>query len=210
LKALFEGDGNLIFGKKNPRIDYVSKSEKLIKDLQILLLRFGIVSFIRYDRYKNYFRLTIVGKENVTKFYKKINFASPSKKEKLKKLIKIYTKKPALSLSDFIPFLSSYIKNKYKNKKVSSVYKEWLKKHNIDRYERLKKNLSILEKFLEKDDLFIIKYFLKTNYLFDRIISKEYAGKDRVYSLKVESDCHSFVANGFINHNTEAKLSSLL
>jgi DNA gyrase subunit A len=207
LKALFEGDGSLIFGKKNPRIDYVSKSEKLIKDLQILLLRFGIVSFIRYDRYKNYFRLTIVGKENVTKFYKKINFASPSKKEKLKKLIKIYTKKPALSLSDFIPFLSSYIKNKYKNKKIHWVYKEWLKNNNIDRYERLKKNLSILEKFLGKDDLFIIKYFLKTNYLFDRIISKEYAGKDRVYSLKVESDCHSFVANGFINHNTEAKLS---
>jgi DNA gyrase subunit A len=210
LKALFEGDGSLTPGSMlNPRLDYISKSEKLVKDLQILLLRFGIVSFVRYDRHKNYFRLAIIGKENLIKFYKKINFASPSKKEKLKKIIKIYKEKPALSLSDFIPFLSSYIKNKYKNKKIRWVYKEWLEKHNIDRYERIKRYLSILEKFLEKDDLFMVKYFLKANYLFDRIVSKKYVGKEKVYSLKVESNCHSFVANGFINHNTEAKLAKI-
>lgn len=34
-------------------------------------------------------------------------------------------------------------------------------------------------------------------------------GQKEVYSVKVESECHSFSANGFINHNTEAKLSKV-
>jgi DNA gyrase subunit A len=33
--------------------------------------------------------------------------------------------------------------------------------------------------------------------------------KKIVYSIKVESNCHSFVANGFINHNTEARMSKI-
>ena len=41
------------------------------------------------------------------------------------------------------------------------------------------------------------------------VISKSYAGKRVVFSVKVDSKCHSFTANGFVNHNTEASLSSL-
>ena len=37
----------------------------------------------------------------------------------------------------------------------------------------------------------------------------EKGGIEKVYSVKVASDCHSFVANGFINHNTEARLSRI-
>ena len=33
--------------------------------------------------------------------------------------------------------------------------------------------------------------------------------KEIVYSIKVESRCHSFTGNGFINHNTEARLSKM-
>lgn len=42
-----------------------------------------------------------------------------------------------------------------------------------------------------------------------KVASKSYAGKKIVYSVKVDSKCHSFTANGFINHNTEASLSEL-
>jgi len=40
------------------------------------------------------------------------------------------------------------------------------------------------------------------------IVKIEDAGVQNVYSVKVDSDCHSFVANGIINHNTEAKFSA--
>ena len=31
----------------------------------------------------------------------------------------------------------------------------------------------------------------------------------KVYSIKVDSNCHSFISNGFISHNTEARLDPL-
>jgi DNA gyrase subunit A len=39
--------------------------------------------------------------------------------------------------------------------------------------------------------------------------SVEPAGVREVYSIRVESECHSFIANGFVNHNTECRLSPL-
>ena len=46
-------------------------------------------------------------------------------------------------------------------------------------------------------------------YDFIAVKDKVKAGTRIVYSVKVDSDCHSFSANGFINHNTEAKLSKI-
>lgn len=37
---------------------------------------------------------------------------------------------------------------------------------------------------------------------FDRIISIEYAGEDRVYDLQMEAPNHNFIANGFVSHNS--------
>lgn len=51
--------------------------------------------------------------------------------------------------------------------------------------------------------------YINTDYICSEVISKEFAGIQTVYSIKVDSDCHSFTANGFINHNTEASLSAL-
>ena len=41
------------------------------------------------------------------------------------------------------------------------------------------------------------------------IISIEPCGEEVVYSIKVDEDHHSFVGNGFVNHNTEARLSPI-
>jgi DNA gyrase subunit A len=35
------------------------------------------------------------------------------------------------------------------------------------------------------------------------------AGVQPVYSLRIEADCHSFITNGFISHNTEARLTAV-
>lgn len=42
-------------------------------------------------------------------------------------------------------------------------------------------------------------------------VKRIYVCKDKeiVYSIKVNSKCHSFTGNGFINHNTEARLSKI-
>ena len=54
-----------------------------------------------------------------------------------------------------------------------------------------------------------MKDLCSRNYSFQKITSIEYAGEEPVYSIKVDSDCHSFTANGFINHNTEARMGKI-
>lgn len=43
----------------------------------------------------------------------------------------------------------------------------------------------------------------------ETIVRKENSTTDRVYSLRVDSETHSFISNGFYSHNTEAKLSEI-
>ncbi|SMO37192.1 DNA gyrase subunit A [Balnearium lithotrophicum] len=200
LQALFEGDGSVYETNRSVVISYSSKSLRLIKELQILLLHFGIVSKIHPDREN--FRLLIGGRENVKLFKDFIGFAG----EKQKKLEELYQKllkdkKGSLSKTDFIPFISEYIRNKY------NIW--WIKKINFDRYDRLQQNLPKLRKVLSYKDISLIEELLKNRYYFAKVKKIEDAGVETVYSVKVDSPCHSFVANGFINHNTEARLSRI-
>ena len=45
--------------------------------------------------------------------------------------------------------------------------------------------------------------------MFDKITKVENSTKERVYSIGVDSNDHSFISNGFISHNTEVKLSAI-
>ncbi len=203
LKALFEGDGSVYKGKNTVVISYSSKSKKLLKQIQVLLLNFEIISRIHKDK-QNY-RLIISGFHNIKLFKEKIGFLG-EKQRKLEKLIKeLDPKETANSKTDFIPFISEYIKQKYKNKS----FNEWLSKHNIDRYNKIEKYWNILEKLLDKEDLTFYKELLNNRYYFAKVKSVEDTGEKVVYSVRVNSPCHSFVANGIVNHNTEARLTKI-
>ncbi|MDQ3729722.1 MAG: DNA gyrase subunit A, partial [Actinomycetota bacterium] len=47
------------------------------------------------------------------------------------------------------------------------------------------------------------------DYLYAEVESVAHAGVQAVYSLRVDSDDHSFLTNGFVSHNTEARLERL-
>lgn len=53
-----------------------------------------------------------------------------------------------------------------------------------------------------------MKFFLKTRYFFDRVVEVKYNSYKDVYSLRVEG-YESFVANEFVNHNTECRLTEI-
>ncbi len=199
LRALFEGDGSVSKVGQTVLVFYHSKSLKLIKQLQIVLLNFGIVSRIHRDRH--IYRLLISGAHNLKKFSEEIGFVS-EKQKKLEEYLKDYGK--ALSRTDRIPFLSEYLRRKYRFR-----FNEWFVKHNLDRYESLERYMHVLEKYLDEEDLRHVKELLRNRYFFDQVVSKEFGGYKTVYSIRVQSRCHSFVANGIINHNTEAKLSKI-
>jgi len=203
LRALFEGDGSVYKGKNTVVISYSSKSKKLLKQLQVLLLNFEIISRIHKDK-QNY-RLIISGYHNVKLFKERIGFLT-SKQGTLEKLIEeLDPKETANSKTDFVPFISDYIKTKYKNRG----FNQWLSKHNIDRYNKIEKYWNTLEKLLDEGDLAFYKELLNNKYYFAKVKSVEETGEKVVYSIKVDSHCHSFVANGIVNHNTEARLTKL-
>jgi DNA gyrase subunit A len=203
VKVSFEGEGGVAFTEKMMEIRFCSSNESLIDQFQIILLRFGIDSFKRYDKYKKLHLLQIRGKRNFLRFYKEVGFLSERKNFALEYILSKYKKD--YSSTDYVPFLSNYIRRlaKYSGN-------EFIMKHNFDRYGNMSKNyLRISQIVKDKTGVNVrslFEYFLGYQYLFDRVISIEETGKKRVYSIKVDSDCHSFISNGFISHNTEAKL----
>jgi Intein/homing endonuclease len=94
LKWAFEADGNItVYNSKKDKknmvlISYKSTNLELLRDIQIMLLRFSVQSSILFDGKLNGSSLIIKNDADVLKFYKKIGFASKKKTEKLKELVK--------------------------------------------------------------------------------------------------------------------------
>src|SRR5207244_1919684 len=105
----------------------------------------------------------------------------------------------ALSRTDYIPYLAEYVRTH-----ATRGQREWLSKHNFDRSDRLTATLPRFAQVLPAVAVAEIENLARQHYLFERVESIEDAGEQPVYSVRVDSTCHSFVANGFVNHNTEA------
>ncbi|HEV7564736.1 MAG TPA: DNA gyrase subunit A [Microbacteriaceae bacterium] len=59
------------------------------------------------------------------------------------------------------------------------------------------------------DDIPALREPLERRYRYAEVVSVEPAGIQPVYSLRVDTDDHSFLTNGFISHNTEARLARI-
>ena len=207
LIALFEGDGSTTSHKdkrhqgKSIELNYNSKSLKLIKQLKVLLLNFGIVTNNPYrDDRNSCYKLIISGKENIQRFKEEIGFFSPRKKAILKQIDDINPER--MSKTDWIPFLNDYLRTNYSG--------ELVKKNNFDRYNKLEKNYPHLKQILKPQDVILIEWLLKKRFFFDQVKTIEkFSEKENVYSIRVADQSHSFIANGFVNHNTEVRLDKI-
>ncbi|MBI5347561.1 MAG: AAA family ATPase [Candidatus Aenigmarchaeota archaeon] len=108
LRGLFEGDGSVV--KKNRNFDRAvtlkSKHRRLLEEVQILLLRWGIRSTIYHDGNENSgirHVLKIRGKENLRKFKENIGLISKIKIEKLDTQLSSYVRKTPNEDTDFEP-----------------------------------------------------------------------------------------------------------
>ena len=204
LKYLFEGDGSISNHIK--AITYDSLSIKLLQQIQIVLANKGIFSYIgTYPDKRNEkpcYKIYIKEKYNVKRFAELISFVSERKQNSLKELIEWYEEHDTgISMKNYVPFITDYIRGKYKSK--------FLEKHNFDRYNKYEENREEIKGIVSEEDFELIEDLCSRNYSFQKITSIEYAGEEPVYSIKVDSDCHSFTANGFINHNTEARMGKI-
>ncbi|MBT9170621.1 MAG: DNA gyrase subunit A [Actinobacteria bacterium] len=210
LVGLFEGDGSIIFlqdkrhNGKSVVLSYHSMSQKLVEQLKILLLNFGIVtSFPFQDKRSGCYKLLISDRKNIQKFKDEIGFFSEKKNSILANVSAINQER--MSQTDYVPFIGEYLRNNYQH---PFIQRKSVSRNNCDRYNKLEKNYDTLQKILKPQDKKLIDWLIKNKFFFNKIKYVKKSDKEEiVYSIKVKSKCHSFIANGFINHNTEAKLS---
>jgi len=197
LQYLFEGDGSFSKLEKNTLVvQYATISRQLAEDIQLLLLEFGIIGKIGKAKARDEIKVYLSGFRNIKKFYENINFAT-HKRVGFAQVVEeeiIRRKENSGSLSkDYIPFISDYIR--------SLANSSYLKRDNLEKILEEIQLVSLQEEFLE---------FVDNNYYYASIDSCEATGKEEVvYSIRVDSACHSFVANGLINHNTEARMTKI-
>lgn len=200
LASLFEGDGGV--EKDAQRVSLTTKSKHVAEQCQIMLLGFGIVSNNFYDKSRDIYRICVSGKNNICQFANDIGFLSTEKDLAVIRLIDSMSKcKTSAQENDFIPYLSEYVREQGSG--------EWIIKNNFDRVSRLKEAMPKICRSLKSNQEAIdwVQHLCDLNYVYSEVVSVVDEEEQDVYSIKVDSDCHSFVANGFFNHNTEAKLS---
>src|SRR3712207_8943377 len=54
----------------------------------------------------------------------------------------------------------------------------------------------------------VVEPLVDGTYYFAAVAEVEEAGMEPVFSLRVDSDDHAFITNGFVSHNTECRLRS--
>ncbi|HIH28513.1 MAG TPA: DNA gyrase subunit A [Thermoplasmata archaeon] len=207
LSGLYEGDGSVSYkvdkrhGGKTIELTYLSNSKKLIHQLKTVLLNFGIITTRPYkDKRNPCYKLIISDVNNIKKFQENIDFSCSKKQKRLAQIKSLNTTR--MSKNDFIPFLADYLRAKYND--------PLFHRYNYDRYNNLRRNYRLLMKKLDAVDRELIDDILHHEYFFNRIYEITPTCEEKtVYSLRVDSPCHSYIANGFINHNTETKMAKI-
>ncbi len=205
LAALFEGDGTVCLAQRlSIHIRYDTYSEGLARDVQKLLLEFGIASRVFRLKGGIAWRVSITNRRDARLFAERVNFLTKKRDKLAKALEQIPLESRAMS-ADHIPFMSAYVRSE-----AGRGRREWLSKRNFDRWERLEQLGDDFWPLIANTEAeAVIRPLVESGYFYDTVKTVEDAGVQPVYSVRVDSDDHSFLANGFVNHNTECRLGPL-
>jgi hypothetical protein len=207
LSGLMDTDGSC--GKNG--IEFTTVSEELAKQVQIILLCFGIIAKKRdvvvttKGKKSKAYVVTITYTKGLNIFKDEIGFRCQRKQDILNKLCLRKTKTQV----DLIP--SSLIFNdvtnlKIKLKKYCNVGKIirrpcFLKSKGIT-YEELNNILDLAKKFkLTKESEFLcLEDLYNKHYFYDKVVKLEQS-ESQTFDVHIPDD-HSFISNGFISHNS--------
>ncbi|MQA73016.1 MAG: DNA gyrase subunit A [Solirubrobacterales bacterium] len=206
LRSLFTGDGSSsLLPRKSIQVSYSTYSEQLARDVQMLLLESGIVARIcRYD--KGELKLVISNRRDARLFASRVGFIGPKQAKLTRDLATIPTSSRALS-QDHVPHVADFIRSESGSRWTD---RDWLRRHNVDRIERWEQGgTGILERIESREVRDTIEPLVSGDYFYAEVESVTDAGTRPVYSLRVDTDDHSFLTNGFVSHNTEARLARL-
>lgn len=237
IRGLYETDGYVTIEKNKPTINIALSSKKIIKQLHLLLLNFGIVSSMRRKKTtkRDSFVLTIY-RNSMMSFAKYIGFDEDGyKKTQMKEAIKAM---PLCSNDNFHVFPNQHNKIREIKKLLQKIYgyhslskvlkslgikkntfESWVRndKHrrnpnalhmrvlsdwllSLTEYDFTTKEMSECQELRKLREIAESFDFMIRNFIFDKVVTKEQIVSDN-YDFVVP-DTHSFVSQGFLNHNT--------
>ncbi|WP_111511315.1 intein-containing DNA gyrase subunit A [Mycobacterium kyogaense] len=206
LQALFEGDGSCSALPRNTiQVSYSTRSGQLAKDVQQMLLEFGVISR-RYLHATGEHKVAITNRAHAEDFSARVGFGG-AKQRKLIGLLAALPERAAGLDGDQVPGLASFIRRECGSRWTD---KEWLRKHAVDRISRWRRDGDeILSHIADADVRNVATDLTDGRFYYARVASVTDTGVQPVYSLRVDTDDHSFITNGFVSHNTEARLTPL-
>jgi DNA gyrase subunit A len=206
LQALFERDGSTVLATRaSMMVSYSTRSEGLARDVQNLLLELGVVSHRSWSPLGEW-KLMISNRRDARLFALHVGFLGRKQRLLLEQLARVPLASRAMS-SDHVPFIAEYIRADGASRWTE---RDWLHRHNIDRIERWERDGDeILDRITNDEVVSVIAPLVHGDYYYAEVASVEDGGTHPVYSVRVESDSHAFVTNGFVSHNTEARLAPM-
>lgn len=215
LRAYYEGDG----GAYEKSIGVVSASKGIIKDIQLLLLRLGIISN-KYNlgkpgkhvicgnecNVRNSWVLNIVGSER-DKFEDRVGFISSRKIEKCKNYNLSITRLGSRTVN-FIPNFEDFVDKNLRSKLTykSSIYKG--KRIKIGQKKITPYNRLNLEGFIDSVDFMVgkewgnkLREIKKLDFYYGKVVKNKKTKSRKVYDIEVP-EYHHFISNGIVVHNS--------
>jgi DNA gyrase subunit A len=206
LRAIFTGDGSSsLLPRRSIQVSYSTYSEQLARDVQLLLLERGVVSRIcRYE--KGEFKVVISNRRDARLFARDVGFFGIKQAKLEGDLATIPETSRSLS-HDHVPFVADYIRADCGSRWTE---RDWLRRHNVDRIERWEQGgTAIMERIASREVRDVVEPLVSGDYFYAEVESVEPAGVQPVFSIRVDTEDHSFLTNGFVSHNTESRLGRL-
>ena len=189
--------------RKSSTIETISASQKLLSDLQLMLLNLGMVSRLseKVVNDVSYYRLTLCNADAV-KYIEIVGFETKDRLEKLLEF-KASDRSPAY---DIIPNISGLIRSTYEacdtDRSSDRICGDFMGRREIS-YKNLGKvidHLSERSNRFSSSSLQVLKSIQQDNFYYERVTE---ITDDEVPTFDVVMPkTHSFWANGFISHNT--------
>jgi DNA gyrase subunit A len=209
LMAAFEGDGGCRDAGDGFTVQYTTYSVELARGIQELLAEFGVVavhrSYVRPSGATEH-RLVVSGLRNIRGFVERVGFLQ-TKQRRVAELLRRSPVRAHRLSKDHVPFVADYVRSALDFDRRGSGRK-WLTQHNFDRVERWEtERLRIIDRIKDPEILATILPIMDAGYRFEAVTEVQECDPAEVYSIRVVSDDHSFLAGAFVNHNTEARMS---
>lgn len=190
LQGLFDTDGSAYMtGKDAGYIDYCSASEKLARQVHILLLQFGIVANLRFKENDKSGAWLVTIRGDARLFYERIGFRLARKQQGAE----IIAKRKQKVWADSIP-CEFHVERKYTNAQYRAlgVHGAYFRGKRQPGYEMLKKMAALYPELEE---------YTTPEYFWDKVQYVEESGIRQCYDMTVPGP-HAFVSNGIVSHNS--------